>query len=287
MRARLPWSPAPSDEHPLIEPLEADHARHLRLSWLSRFNTSTLEMHLAQYPHHSLWVPSTGEYALVTPWRSRSDIAQVVEVTARRGKVALVRSMTDLMRERGYKMLLLSDDVWNDETRHYVQLGFSQLERIVFFQRDLRRLDLAPLADGLPHLDFTKASASDLDILMRLDHASFPWLWWNSPVEFKGYLQLSDVQVYIALLEEKPVGYASFTMYKGWAHLDRLAVIEEEQGKGFGAAQLHHILGIMQGLSADSVNLSTQEDNVRSHRLYKSFGFRRTTEKMGFYGREL
>jgi len=195
--------------------------------------------------------------------------------------------MTDLMRERGYKLLLLSDDVWSDETRHYIQLGFSQLERIVFFQRELRRLDLTPLAHDLPRLEFARASVADLDMLMRLDHASFPWLWWNSPVEFRTYIQLPDVRVYIALLGDKPVGYASFTMYKGWAHLDRLAVIEEEQGKGFGAAQLHHILGIMQGLDADSVNLSTQEDNVRSHRLYKAYGFRRTTEKMGFYGQEL
>lgn len=297
MRARLPWSPVPNNERPLIEPLEADHARHLRLPWLSRFNTSTLEMHLAKYPHYSLWVPSTGEYALVAPWRSRSDIAQAVEITARRGKVELICSMTDLMRERGYKMLLLSDEVWGDDTRLYVQLGFRQLERIVFFQRELRRLDLgAPsLADGvglqpIPRLEFSKASVADLDLLVLIDHASFPWLWWNSPIEFRSYIQLPDVQVYVALLGEKPVGYASFTMYKGykgWGHLDRLAVIEEEQGKGFGAAQLHHILGIMKDLDADSVNLSTQEDNVRSHRLYKSYGFRRTTEKMGFYGREL
>jgi len=195
--------------------------------------------------------------------------------------------MTDLMRERGYKLLLLSDDVWSDDTRLYVQLGFGQLERIVFFHRELRRLDLALLADGLPRLEFSKASVADLYTLMSLDHASFPWLWWNSPVEFRSYIHLPDVQVYIASLGENPVGYASFTMYKGWGHLDRLAVIEEEQGKGFGAAQLHHILDIMQGLDADSVNLSTQEDNVRSHRLYKSFGFRRTPEKMGFYGREL
>jgi len=184
-------------------------------------------------------------------------------------------------------MLLLSDEVWGDDTPLYVDLGFRQLERIVFFQRELRRLDLAPLADGLPHLDFRRATVAHLDLLVRLDHASFPWLWWNSPVEFRNYIQLPDVQVYLALLGEKPVGYASFTMYKGWGHLDRLAVIEEEQSKGFGASQLHYILGVMQSVEADSVNLSTQEDNVRSHRLYKSFGFRRTTEKMGFYGREL
>ncbi len=287
MRARLPWSSAPSDEHPVIEPLEAIHAHLLRLPWLSRFSTSTLENHLVEYSGHSLWVPSTGEYALVAPWRARSDIAQAVEITARRGKIELVRAMTELTRNSGYKLLLLSDEVWSDDTRTYVQMGFRQLERIVFFQRELRNLDLGVLATGLPHLDFSRANVGDLDLLIGLDHSSFPWLWWNSPVEFKSYIQLPDVQVYIAFLEEMPIGYASFTMYKGWAHLDRLAVIEQEQGKGFGAAQLHHVLGVMQSLSADSVNLSTQEDNLRSHRLYKSYGFRRTTEKMGFYGREL
>src|SRR5688572_26921370 len=228
MRARLPWSAAPSDEHPVIEALDSDDARHLRLPWLSRFNTSTLEMHLAQHPGHSLWVPSTGEYALVAPWRSRSDIAQAVEITARRGKVELVHAITTLMRDYGYKLLLLSDEVWGDDIRTYRQLGFRELERIVFFHRELRRFDLARLADGLRHLEYSGASVADLDLLLKLDHASFPWLWWNSPVEFEAYLQLPDVQVFVARNGDKPVGYSSFTLYKGWAHLDRLAVIEEE-----------------------------------------------------------
>jgi ribosomal protein S18 acetylase RimI-like enzyme len=76
-------------------------------------------------------------------------------------------------------------------------------------------------------------------------------------------------------------------MYNKWAHLDRLAVIEVQQGRGFGAAQLQYLLGVMQSMSANSVNLSTQEDNLRSHRLYRSFGFQQSTEKMGFYGLDL
>ena len=287
MRARLPWTPAPSDEHPTIEPLEAGDARRLRLPWLSRFSTSTVEDQLAQHPGHSLWVPATGEYAIVAPWRNRSDIAQAVEIVGRRGKEALIDAVVNKARNRGYQLLLLSDDVWSEDSRLYIELGFRQLERIVFFNRELRHLDLTQSANDFPLLTFTRADLGQLDILVRLDHASFPWLWWNSLAEFETYLQMPDVHVYVAFDDQTPVGYSSFTMYNKWAHLDRLAVIVEQQGRGFGAAQLQYLLGVMQSMSADSVNLSTQEDNLRSHRLYRSFGFQQSTEKMGFYGLDL
>ena len=83
------------------------------------------------------------------------------------------------------------------------------------------------------------------------------------------------------------MGYTSFTMYRGWAHLDRVAVIESEQGRRLGAAQLAYTLGMMRDSGAASVGLSTQESNVRSHALYKKFGFKQTREQMNFYGVDL
>jgi ribosomal protein S18 acetylase RimI-like enzyme len=119
---------------------------------------------------------------------------------------------------------------------------------------------------------------------MELDHASFPWLWWNSREEMEGYMQLPQVYVYAGWHDGQPVGYASFTMYERWAHLDRLVVAEQWQGRRFGAAQLHHTLLAMAAQGAAHVSLSTQEHNTQSHRLYKGFGFRQMPDMMNLYG---
>src|SRR3712207_5102607 len=103
---------ARSDDQPAIEPLRAADVRDLRLPWLSRFNTSLLTHHVQTHAAHGLWVPRTGEYAVWEPWRHRDDIACVLEVTARRGRDALLAEMVDLLPRQGYSLVLCPDEVW-------------------------------------------------------------------------------------------------------------------------------------------------------------------------------
>ena len=279
--------PPQSGEHPTIEPLTPEAAREVRLPWLSHFNADSLANLLREHPGHSLWVPRTGEYVLAEPWRHRDDIANILEVTARRGREALVSALTSHLAGMDYRLVLCADEVWRDGTKHWLGAGFSQIEKIVFFQRDLRdKLAGEPRAE-LPHLDYRLFTVDDMDNLLVLDHDSFPWLWWNSYRELEMYLQVPNVFAYGALLEGEPVGYASFTLYEGWAHLDRLAVITSQQGRRYGAAQLMHVMRKMVELGASAVGLSTQQNNTQSHRLYKAFGFRQSPDSMTFYGKQL
>jgi ribosomal protein S18 acetylase RimI-like enzyme len=286
IRARLRLGPAVSDDHPQIEPLTPEAARDLRLPWLSRFAPDTLDWHLRDNPDMALWVPRTGEYVIAEPWRRRDEIASIVEVTARRGRPALIRELVEGLRARGYRLVILSDEVWRDQPRVYQDLGFERVETIVFFQKTLKWPD--PYLDGVearfPSLQYTRLDSSDVDLLLDLDRSSFPWLWWNSRAELENYLHLPGVYAYSAESEGEPIGYFSFTMYQGWAHLDRLAVTTAHQGRKYGAAQLFHALHLMTTRGAASVALSTQATNYQSHRLYKGFGFKQTSEKMDFYG---
>jgi ribosomal protein S18 acetylase RimI-like enzyme len=283
LRARFPWSTPLSDENPDIEPLTPEDLGGLRLPWLSKFSSETLGMQMKANPGMALWVPKTGEYIVGERWRRRDDISQIVEVTARKGKAALVRAMLEGLKAHGSKLALLSDEVRNDQPRLYDEVGFGLVEKIVFFQRELKRGELEIEGD-LPKLTYRVAEQDDLDLIIELDHNSFPWLWWNSPEDMGTYMGTDGVWVYVAWLGSLPVGYASFTMYNGWAHLDRLAVIEEQQGRRYGAAQLSHALGAMTALGSGHVGLSTQEHNVQSHKLYRGFGFRQTRDSMNIYG---
>jgi ribosomal protein S18 acetylase RimI-like enzyme len=258
----------------------------LRLPWLSRFSNHTLRRHLQDNPDLSLWVPATGEYVIAEQWRHRDDIANVVEVTSRKARPTLVRALVDRAASLGGKLVLLSDETWRDDPKLYSELGFGRVETIVFFEKHLRRSSLRdlPPPDTLPTLKYKLLTLNDLDLLERMDHDSFPWLWWNSQTELEYYMQIPGVFVYAAERDEEAVGYTSYTVYSGWAHLDRLAVVSGHQGRKYGAAQLSHVLQLMVEQGAASVALSTQETNTVSHRLYKGFGFQQTSQKMSFYG---
>jgi ribosomal protein S18 acetylase RimI-like enzyme len=287
LRERLLGRAVPSDESPVIEPLSPEALEGLRLSWLSRFNTNSLAAHLEQNAGLSLWVPTTGEYIIGEHWRRRDDIGSIVEVTGRRGRRALIDAAVERMRGEGNKLVVLGNEVWPDQTRMWLDAGFGPVERIVFFERDLpkRPEDLA--FSGLPELQMRRAGFDQIDTLVSVDHDSFPWLWWNSPDEFGNYLLLPDVRAYLAWDGAEAVGYASYTMYNGWAHLDRLAVTQAHQGRRFGAAQLVHALRQMADDGARSVSLSTQENNVKSHRLYRGFAFKQSRDAMYIYGKAL
>ncbi len=280
--------PVSRDPQLQIEVLAPGGVRGLRLPWLSRFNYENLTAHLEENPGRSLHVVGTNEYIVGEKWRRREDIANIVEVAARRDKRELVEALAAKLEAGGAKLVLVAEDVWQEDAGLFIGLGFALIERIVFFERDIparyRRGD-REWEEGLPVLNFARASLADLEMLLELDHKSFPWLWWNSEDEMGTYLLMEDVSVFIASARGKPVGYASFTMYNGWAHLDRLAVIEAEQGRGFGATQLANALREMQARGARNVGLSTQEQNVQSHKLYRRFDFRLGRELMGIYGR--
>lgn len=286
-RARLGWG-AESDENPEIEPLTAAAARSLRLPWLSRFSPHTIQQHLSMYPGMALYVPATGEYVIAEPWRRRDDIANLIEVTARKGRGALIRRLAAELQSSGERLLMVAEEVWRDNPRSFIDLGFDKLQSVVFFEKGLSVEAARALPNSaFPVLQYKRLTEDDLDLLLKLDHTSFPWLWWNSREEFEFYIHLPDVLVYMASDGEEPVGYASFTYYSGWAHLDRLAVIEGHQGKRYGAAQLLHALTLMTEAGKHDVGLSTQATNVKSHKLYKGFGFHLGRDTMNLYGIKL
>ena len=139
----------------------------------------------------------------------------------------------------------------------------------------------------LPSLTLARVDGTDLGPVLEVDHRSFPWLWRNSAEEFAGYIAAPGVEVLIGRADGAAVGYAGFTINRNWGHLDRLGVVEGAQGRGWGAALLAEALTRMAARGVTRVTLSTQETNVQSQRLYRGFGFRRTSDFHLIYGRWL
>jgi ribosomal protein S18 acetylase RimI-like enzyme len=292
--AKLPWpfgrredAPAtPSAPDVPVTALSPTQAQALRLPWSSRFTPEGLARYVGRAPGWAWTVPGTGEYLVAEGWRHRDDLGMVLEAQARRYRAALVNGALADLRARGVRCLLLTDEEWTAHGRIYQSLGFARLERIVYYQLLGLHLPL-PIRRPLPRLTFVPVDAVTLPDAVEIDHRSFPWLWWNSRAEFETYLHTPGVRVALGLHEGEPVGYAGFTITRDWGHLDRLAVTERAQGRGWGAALLAYALEEMARVGVYRVTLSTQETNTASQRLYRGFGFRQTHEAHNIYGRWL
>jgi len=239
-----------------------------------------------QSPGLSKWVPDTGEFVLVTPWRHRREIPSVSVLWAFEHESALLAAVMDAAEEGGYAGVVLLDAYESRRPSFYVRNGLDLLESIITYEHtdpgaflaslDTYRQQFLPVDRRRPDL----AAA-----LLTLDHEAFPWLWWNSEAEFASYMQMPRVELWAGLHGDEVVSYIGITHFRGWGHLDRIAIRPDVQRQGFGREALHFAVRCMVQHGARRVGLSTQGANGRSRRLYESVGFRETPDhNYGVYG---
>ncbi|HMA36676.1 MAG TPA: GNAT family N-acetyltransferase [Chloroflexia bacterium] len=282
----LPWARHADEPDPAVRPLAPADVPALRLPWHSRFSPASLTAHLGQYPGAGWLAPASGEYLVAEPWRRRDEITAILEIQARRARGALLRAVVAACRAAGDRVLLLPDGEWASHAALYAAQGFVRLERVLYYQLS-GMIGPPAVTRPLPPLEFAPLTAHNLATVIAVDHAAFPWLWWNADSEFRVYRQQAGVQIWLGWTAGVPVAYAGFTVLERWGHLDRLAVAPAWHGRGYGAAMLAYVLGRMAALGVTRVTLSTQETNLSSQRLYRGFGFRPTAEAADIYGRWL
>jgi GNAT superfamily N-acetyltransferase len=112
-----------------------------------------------------------------------------------------------------------------------------------------------------------------------IDKAAFAPLW---QMGLPGVRQaVRDSALYtVAYLDGQPVGYQISNVYLRVAHLARLAVLPQAQGKGVGAALVQHLLAEMNRRDVRTVTVNTQASNSVSQRLYIRWGFALTPNKI-------
>jgi ribosomal protein S18 acetylase RimI-like enzyme len=258
-----------------IRTLTAEDIDVLRLGWRTRLHPDGIRRILEIFPGRSVWAPETLEFAIASPWRHRDEIANIQELSAVRHPEQMIEGVVDRARPQGAALVL---SIELDETRRvafYDRIGFSVIEEVITYELD------APLraADRAPALHFAKVETSDAEKLAQLcaiDHSSFPWLWWNSSLEFEVYGLMPGVELHIGYEGTEPVSYVGLTVYPGWGHLDRIAVVPSAQGSGLGLESLDFAVSTLARRGARRVGLSTQKQNVRSQQLYERYGFRRS-----------
>lgn len=271
-----PSEPVSSASPPVRQLLPADVSR-LRLGEHARIDEADAAALVIQSPGSSFWVPETGEFLLVTPWRHRPDIITFHTFGAFAHEPELMAAVIEHGRQAGFAALVV---VSINETRHatfYSRYGLTKIEDIVTYEH--RRPAQMAAVDAAGEPEFRLVNPDDrtaMSTLLEMDHQAFPWLWRNSPIEFESYLRFPGVEVWMGFTGDEAVCYAGITLYNRWGHLDRIATRPRYQGRGYGRRTLSMAVRRLVELGARRVGLSTQGENARSQALYASTAFDRT-----------
>ncbi len=269
-----------------IRALTPEDVSRLPLTWYHRHDRGEIRRLVRGFPGRSVWNPDTGEFALIGPWRHRTDIAQVAELSAQRSAVALIESAAAGAGHLGADLLVILESDERRRPSFYAAIDFEHLEDVVTLELDVLPDDAAATTD----LTFVRVlpDSPEFAQVRRIDGQAFPWLWRNGPIEFETYIRMTDVRIYLGLSEGRPVSYHGVTLYRGWGHLDRIAVLPDLQGHGVGYQTLRHATAVMAQSGAETVGLSTQGHNHQSRLLYQRFGFiRQASNDYRIYGRSL
>jgi len=152
--------------------------------------------------------------------------------------------------------------------------GFALTEEVQYFELSrLQRWQPASLPPA-PELTLHPGQVGDLAALAAVDAAAFPPLWHFDVTLLQELLLTSRLQV--AFHAGELIGYTALTTSAGTAHLARLALHPQWQGRGWGKALLFDALTYAQTEGIQTVMLNTQVHNRPAQQLYRTVGFRPT-----------
>ncbi len=274
-----------------IEVLTPEAVQELRIPWDARYSKQEILDLVASEPDLSLWHPRTGGFLLASRWRHRDEIANVLDITGPAVSHELLRSFVDNATDAGFLLAVVAEYSERRSSSFYDAAGLQIVENIVVYElgRISRRSGIEDHLDRLRSRIVDVLDNSSLQQLLELDHAAFPWLWWNSSEEFLNYAAVPGVAIEAFDDDDgQPIGYIGTTSLGSWGHLDRIAVAPMRQGEGLGRRLLNYAIGRLSNGGARRIALSTQATNHVSRALYESMGFRRSRRHdYRIYGRSL
>lgn len=161
--------------------------------------------------------------------------------------------------------------------------GFEIQDWIVAFERMGTERPVAPtLAPAL----IRTAHHNDLPALLALDKLAFGHIWHKSAGTFSQALTRAG-SFFVALVDNQIIAYEWCERHGQHAHLTRLAVHPDYQGRGIGAQLLYQAITDALAHGANVITLNTQEHNYRSQALYERFGFVDTKKRMPVLWKDL
>jgi len=264
---------ADTDLHQALRLLDTARRRHLRIP------AASLPTRIKAGPGF-LAEDRTGLGGFLLLEAQPPDLAMVVAAALRDtwGGSAyldlLLPEVEQLARNRGISTLAcIGYDAWL--TTGLEERGFEIGEWVVNFER---YGDWPRSVVGIP-AQVRTAHINDLPAIMALDSLAFGQLWRKSAGNFSEALARA-ISFVVAEINGQIIGYEWCEIHHHHAHLSRLAVHPAYQGQGIGAQLLYQAIIDSLARGVKLMTLNTQENNHRSHALYKRFGFVQTDQRV-------
>jgi ribosomal-protein-alanine N-acetyltransferase len=203
---------------------------------------------------------NSGKLSIDESWRTLWEVARL-----------------DLAHKDSYTVAAIVLQDWYHSL--LINSGFSSRQSIVM----LERAGQIPLDISLPAgISIRTMLQYDLPAVAEVDAAAFEPLWQNSLPS----LELAYPQAVLATVAEadgQVLGYQLSTRNPLGAHLARLAVRPELQGRGLGSLLVADLIQQAERHGMYHLTVNTQSDNPASLTLYRKIGFRETGERYPVY----
>lgn len=208
-------------------------------------------------PGNAAWLrlfAASSSVSVTHAWRALWEVAQ------------------DALRGRSLTAAAIVMHNWLEEL--LLDSGFSEHQKVVILSQNNAVFSM----QATPRLfSIRPMTSQDLPSVAALDAAAFAPLWQNSLSSLQYALSLAEIST-VGVLDGEIVAYQMSTRNPFGAHLARLAVHPQHQGKRFGYLIVQDLLQKTQAQGLSRLTVNTQNDNTASLALYEKIGFKRTGE---------
>lgn len=139
----------------------------------------------------------------------------------------------------------------------------------------------APGARRAPEVRVRPAGDGDLAAILGIERECFSVPW--KEATFRGLLQRTDSDLFVAEADEKVVGYAACWTVLDQAELGNVAVDPEVRGRGIGGALVDAVVDRVRARGAAECYLEVRESNLDAQAIYGRRGFAVVGRRRGYY----
>jgi ribosomal protein S18 acetylase RimI-like enzyme len=217
-----------------------------------------------------------------TAWLRLFVVAEGVEAQAA-WTLLWPRARHDLVGQGLAGVAALSLDAWTEPL--YESVGFQRTHDVVVLSRAANRpLSAKPASRraGMEPALVRAAGADDLAAIGEADRSAFRPPWQLSP-EMVRVASAQAEYLSVAEYAGRVIGYQLTTPSRAGAHLARLAVLPELQGRGVATRLVEDLIAFYARRGGREITVNTQSDNQASLAVYQHLGFEFTGARFPVY----